>query len=146
MMMKLKRGFWLASSQLGEKCDDFRMLELYSEYSIFIMDLDAEKNLIKHIQQCHNCLTHLKQLIHDENPSNEWWRKLLTNELNHTGNILEENQLSIKQTNCNSLEKYSFTNELIKKRIHLRIERIKELKKEAKLELESLKNHIRFDI
>jgi hypothetical protein len=138
----MKRDFWLASSHFGEKCNDFRMLELFSEYSLFIMDLDAEESLINHIQKCHECLAHVKQLIHNENPSYDWWRNLFSTD---QSNILEKSQWSRKQANRNSFERYSFTDEFIRERIQWRIDRIQELKADAELELESLKKQIELD-
>ena len=141
-MVTMKKGFWLASSHLGDKCNDFRMLELVSEYSLFIMDLDAEESLIKHIRKCSECLAHVKQLIQNQNPSYDWWRNLFRTA---QSSILEKDQGSKKQANRNSFERYTFTDELIKERIQWRIDRIQELKVDAELELESLKNQIKLD-
>jgi hypothetical protein len=51
-------------------CEDFKLLALEGEYTLFMVQLEAERALLRHLLECRFCRVNLQKMIEGEfNPS-----------------------------------------------------------------------------
>jgi hypothetical protein len=65
----------------GRECEEFRLIELKGEYASFILDLEAEATLLRHILRCVRCHEDARRFIEEGYGRGDWWGTLFSREL-----------------------------------------------------------------
>jgi hypothetical protein len=106
----------------GGDCEAMRLLGLEGEYLAFLLDMEVELGLIRHVLGCDMCLRTIKERISGEG----------NGELGAIGELFDD----VIASNVVDLE------ELVERRIRQRIEQLERLKEDADLELEDLRRNL----
>ncbi len=106
----------------GGDCEAMRLLGLEGEYLSFLLDMEVELGLLRHVLGCNTCLRTVKQRISGEGKS----------ELGTIGVLFAD----VMGVNVVDLD------ELVERRICERIEQLERLKEDADLELADLRRNL----
>ena len=106
----------------GGDCEAMRLLGLEGEYLSFLLDMEVELGLLRHVLGCDVCLRTIKEGISGDGKS----------ELGTIG-ILFDDAIGV-----NVME----LGDLVERRINQRIEQLERLKEDAGLELEDLRRNL----
>jgi hypothetical protein len=125
---------------LSEGCEAFRLLELRGEYSSFILDLETELEILKHLQICERCREQIRRSVEEKRKFNGWWGNLFSEDLPRI--LREDPESNIRTEECPRIENYHNLCEFIDERIRWRRIKLGELKNDAELELTDLEKRI----
>ncbi len=106
----------------GGDCETMRLLGLEGEYLSFLLDMEVELGLLRHVLGCNMCLGTVKERISGEGKG----------ELGAIG-VLFEDAMGVNVVDLD---------ELFERRINQRIEQLERLKVDADLELEDLRRNL----
>ncbi len=106
----------------GGDCEAMRLLGLEGEYLSFLLDMEVELGLLRHVLGCNTCLRTVKERISGAGKS----------ELGTIGELFDD----AMGVNVVDLD------ELVERRISQRIEQLERLKVDADLELEDLRRNL----
>ena len=106
----------------GGDCEAMRLLGLEGEYLSFLLDMEVELGLLRHVLGCSMCLETIKGQISGEGES----------DLGTIGELFDD----AMGVNVVDLD------DLVERRISQRIEQLERLKKDADLELEDLRRNL----
>ena len=120
---------------LRDTCEDFSLLELSGKYRSFIIDLETELSLLKHIKECISCQETVRRIVLQEIIGDTWWKNLFSEALPKT---LGEEQPFVEP--CPRRDDYNNLDSFIKARIKWRIQRVETLKEDAEIELSDIQN------
>jgi hypothetical protein len=118
-------------------CENFSLLELSGKYSSFIIDLETELILLRHIRECIICQDVVKKIILQEEVGDKWWENLFSETL---PKAIGEEQPFVEP--CPHREDYNNLDSFIKARIKWRIQRVETIKEDAKIELSDIQNRL----
>ena len=103
-------------------CEAMRLLGLEGEYLSFLLDMEVELGLLRHVLGCNVCLRTIKVRISGEGKI----------ELGPIGELFDD------AIGVNVME----LGDLVERRINQRIEQLERLKEDAGLELEDLRRNL----
>jgi hypothetical protein len=106
----------------GGDCETMRLLGLEGEYLSFLLDMEVELGLLRHVLGCNMCLRTIKERISGEGKS----------ALGAIGELFDD------AIGVNVME----LGDLVERRINQRIEQLERLKEDAGLELEDLRRNL----
>jgi hypothetical protein len=111
-----------------EACEKLELLLVEGKYLSFIVELSAEKNVLKHIKKCKECRKWVKNDI-DGEEIHEYFGKLF--------DTIVYDPIVPKYSNYEDVDSF------IDARINWRLERLDELLKNAEMELDDLGENIK---
>ena len=106
----------------GGDCEAMKLLGIEGEYLSFLLDMEVELGLLRHVLECNVCLGTIKERISGE-------RK---DELGTISELFDD------AMGVNVVE----LDELVERRISQRIEQLERLKEDADLEIEDLRRNL----
>ena len=106
----------------GGDCEAMKLLGLEGEYLSFLLDMEVELGLLRHVLGCNVCLGTIKERISGEGK----------NELGTIGELFND-AIGVNVVDLD---------ELVERRIRQRIEQLERLKEDADLELEDLRRNL----
>jgi len=106
----------------GGDCETMKLLGLEGEYLSFLLDMEVELGLLRHVLGCNVCLGTIKERISGEGK----------NELGTIGELFND-AIGVNVVDLD---------ELVERRINQRIEQLECLKEDADLELEDLRRNL----
>ena len=106
----------------GGDCEAMKLLGIEGEYLSFLLDMEVELGLLRHVLGCNVCLGTIKERISEEGKG----------ELGSIGVLFDD----VTGVNVVDLD------ELVVRRISQRIEQLERLKEDADLELEDLRRNL----
>jgi hypothetical protein len=107
----------------GGDCEAMKLLGLEGEYLSFLLDMEVELGLLRHVLGCNMCLGTIKERISGEGKS----------ELGTISELFDD------AIGVNVLE----LDELVERRIRQRVEQLERLREDADLELENLRENLK---
>lgn len=107
----------------GGDCEAMKLLGLEGEYLSFLLDMEVELGLLRHVLGCSLCLSTIKERISGEGEG----------ELGTIGELFED------AMGVNVVE----LDDLVERRIRQRIEQLERLREDADLELEDLRRNLK---
>ena len=113
------------------------MLELRGEYVSFIMDLETELALLKHISECDGCREKVKGMIDADGARDDLWGRLFCRDLPE---IMGKKGDSSEP--CPEREHYEDIDGFIDARVDWRISRVQEILSSAEVELGDLQERL----
>ena len=115
-------------------------MEVRGEYVSFIMDLETELALLRHIVNCNRCRKNIKEMINVNGFRDDLWSKLFCNDL---PKIMEMKGDSSEP--CPDLNDFEEVDEFINARVAWRIHRVRDILSSAEVELEDLQERLKSD-
>ena len=109
------------------KCDKINLLKLQGQYLGFIVENHAELNILEHIEQCTECRNQIKEAVEKDQPLPDY------------GNLF---QREFDDENIPQYSDYKNPMNFINARIQWRKRKLKELIKNAEMELEDLETRL----
>jgi len=106
----------------GGDCEAMKLLGLEGEYLSFLLDMEVELGLLRHVLGCNMCLGTIKERMSGEGKG----------ELGTIGELFDD----VMGVNVVDID------ELVERRISQRIEQLERLKVDADLELEDLRRNL----
>ncbi len=125
------------SMSFRDNCENFNLLELNGKYRSFIIDLETELNLLRHIRDCRVCQDEVKNIVLQKKVGDIWWGNLFSETL---PKALGEEQPFVDP--CPHREDYNNLDLFITARIKWRIQRVETIKEDAKIELSDIQNRL----
>jgi len=125
-------------AELGESCEGFRLLELRGEYTSFIMELETELALLRHIVDCDGCRMKIKEVIDADGMRDDLWGRLFCRDLPE---IMGKKGDSSEP--CPDREHYEELDGFIDARVDWRIRRVREILSSADVELSDLQERLK---
>ena len=71
----------VSSSFLNKYCEEIKLIELKGKYAVFIIYIESELDLLKHINVNSTCCEKISQLIETRDNPNIWWGNLFSKNL-----------------------------------------------------------------
>jgi hypothetical protein len=124
----------------GRECEEFRLIELKGEYASFILDLEAEATLLRHILRCVRCHENARRFIEEGYGRGDWLGNLFSREL---PDLLGDDIVPGRIGECPKLANYINIDDFIEDRIRWRANRLLEIKSDAEVELNDLRSRIK---
>ncbi len=106
----------------GGDCEAMKLLGLEGEYLSFLLDMEVELGLLRHVLGCNTCLGTVKERISGDG----------NGELGAIGELFDD-AMGVNVVGLG---------ELVERRINQRIEQLERLKVDADLELEDLRRNL----
>ena len=109
------------------RCDKINLLKLQGQYLGFIVENHAELNILEHIEQCEECRRQIKEAVEKDQPLPDY------------GNLF---QREFDDSTVPQYSDYKNPVNFINARINWRKRKLKELIKNAEMELEDLETRL----
>ena len=110
-----------------QKCDKVNLLKLQGQYLMFIVENTAELNILEHIEQCSECKANIIKTVKEDRPVSDY------------GNMF---QREFDDQTVPQYSDYKKPENFVDERVHWRKRKLKELIKQAEMELEDLESRL----
>lgn len=110
-----------------EKCDKVNLLKLQGQYLMFVIENHAELNILEHIEECSKCRQTIIKAVEAEKPLPDY------------GNLF---QREYDDPTVPQYSDYKKTENFVDARIQWRKRKLKELIKNAEMELTDLETRL----
>lgn len=110
-----------------QKCDKVNLLKLQGQYLMFIVENTAELNILEHIEECSQCREQIIKAVNEDNPLPDY------------GNLF---QLEFDDQTVPQYSDYKKPENFIDARVQWRKRKLKELIKNAEIELADLETRL----
>lgn len=110
-----------------QKCDKVNLLKLQGQYLMFIVENTAELNILEHIEQCKSCRSNIIKAVKEDRPLPDY------------GNLFQRefDDQTVPQYND-----YKNPENFVDARVQWRKRKLKELIKNAEIELSDLETRL----
>jgi len=110
-----------------QKCDKVNLLKLQGQYLMFIVENTAELNILEHIEECSKCREQIIKAVNEDNPLPDY------------GNLF---QREFDDQTVPQYSDYKNPENFIDARVQWRKRKLKELIKNAEIELADLETRL----
>jgi len=110
-----------------QKCDKVNLLKLQGQYLMFIVENTAELNILEHIEECSKCREQIIKAVNEDNPLPDY------------GNLF---QREFDDQTVPQYSDYKKPENFIDARVQWRKRKLKELIKNAEIELADLETRL----
>lgn len=110
-----------------QKCDKVNLLKLQGQYLMFIVENTAELNILEHIEECSQCREQIIKAVNEDNPLPDY------------GNLF---QREFDDQTVPQYSDYKKPENFIDARVQWRKRKLKELIKNAEIELADLETRL----
>jgi hypothetical protein len=110
-----------------QKCDKVNLLKLQGQYLMFIVENTAELNILEHIETCSQCRENIINAVKEDSPLPDY------------GNLF---QRTFDDQTVPQYSEYKKTENFIDARVQWRKRKLKELIKNAEIELADLETRL----
>ncbi len=110
-----------------DSCDKVNLLKLQGQYMRFIVESEAELNIIEHIEKCTECRSHIVEAINDDTRLPDY------------GNLF---QREFKEKNIPQYNEHEDPTDFMNARIQWRKGKLKKVIEEAEMELSDLESRL----
>jgi hypothetical protein len=110
-----------------DKCDKVNLFKLQGQYLLFIVENNTELNILEHIEECPRCRETIIKSVEEDKPLPDY------------GNLFQRN---INDQSVPQIIDYKKTENFVDARIQWRKRKIKELIKNAEMELQDIESRL----
>ena len=110
-----------------QKCDKVNLLKLQGQYLMFIVENTAELNILEHIEECKECRANIIKAVKQDTPLPDY------------GNLF---QREFDDQTVPQYSDYKKTENFVDARVQWRKRKLKELIKNAEIELADLETRL----
>jgi len=110
-----------------QKCDKVNLLKLQGQYLMFIVENTAELNILEHIEQCSECKANIIKAVKEDRTVPDY------------GNMF---QREFDDQTVPQYSDYKKPENFVDERVHWRKRKLKELIKNAEMELSDLETRL----
>lgn len=110
-----------------DKCDKVNLLKLQGQYLMFVVENHAELNILEHIEKCNDCRKNIIEAVEKDKPLPDY------------GNLF---QREFDDQTVPQFSDYKKTENFVDARVQWRKRKLKELIKNAEMELEDLETRL----
>jgi hypothetical protein len=110
-----------------QKCDKVNLLKLQGQYLMFIVENTAELNILEHIEECKECRANIIKAVKQDKPLPDY------------GNLF---QREFDDQTVPQYSDYTKTENFVDARVQWRKRKLKELIKNAEIELADLETRL----
>ena len=122
---------------LAEDCEPLTFLHMEAEYIGFMVSLESETRLLKHIRSCRGCKDKLAEIFTESRSPKDELDELFST------NLHEKLRGNLSMTDCPNRENYADADTFIEARIDWRLDKLGKILSDAELELAQLSERIK---